>query len=281
MAPRGTWPIGVVALLDLAQRVLGAPQVRGRVELLGLGEQFFLLLLVGQLLAVADLVRIRAGGEEDVLGGAELLPQVVVTVTPGPWHRLPAVHERAHRRAGRTPVGGGRQLLRLGDQLLLRRARLAPLGVERGEVRAAAATERVAGRGEPRPQRLVGLAVDARGWSSTPRRSPSAGRPRPSRRSTRRRSARPRRRAPPCGPPGRPGRRPSRRGTRRRRSRRCRPSRGPRAARPSRSPTAAAVGMDSARPCALLLSSAGLPVCALSRASSSDTSVARSSKRRP
>ena len=50
-----------------------------------------------------------------------------------------------------------------------------------------------------------------------------------------------------------------------------------RAASPSRSPTAAAVGMDSARVCALLLSSAGLPVCALSRASSSETSVARSS----
>ena len=50
-----------------------------------------------------------------------------------------------------------------------------------------------------------------------------------------------------------------------------------RAARPSRSPTAAAVGMVSASPCALLLISAGLPVCAFSRASSSETSVARSS----
>ena len=36
-----------------------------------------------------------------------------------------------------------------------------------------------------------------------------------------------------------------------------------RSARPSRSPTAVAVGIESARACALLFSSAGLPVCAL------------------
>jgi hypothetical protein len=53
-----------------------------------------------------------------------------------------------------------------------------------------------------------------------------------------------------------------------------------RAARPSRSPTAAAVGMDSASACALPLISEGLPVCAFSRASSRETSVARSSNRR-
>ena len=46
-------------------------------------------------------------------------------------------------------------------------------------------------------------------------------------------------------------------------------------------PTAAAPGMDSASPCALVLISPGLPVCALSRASSRATSVARSSYRRP
>jgi hypothetical protein len=50
-----------------------------------------------------------------------------------------------------------------------------------------------------------------------------------------------------------------------------------RAASPSRSPTAVAAGIDSASACALLLISAGLPVCAFSRASSSVTSVARSS----
>src|SRR3712207_7984446 len=41
------------------------------------------------------------------------------------------------------------------------RSGLAALGVERGEVRAAASAEGVPGGGEPRPQRLVGLAVDA------------------------------------------------------------------------------------------------------------------------
>src|SRR3712207_6855701 len=41
------------------------------------------------------------------------------------------------------------------------RSGLAALGVERREVRAAAPAEGVAGGGEPRPQRLVGLAVDA------------------------------------------------------------------------------------------------------------------------
>jgi hypothetical protein len=50
-----------------------------------------------------------------------------------------------------------------------------------------------------------------------------------------------------------------------------------RAASPSRSPTAAAEGIASASACALAFSSAGLPVCAFSRASRSDTSVARSS----
>ena len=52
MAPRGHVADGVVALLDLAQRVLGAAQV-GRVELLGLGEQ----LLLGCWLASSSPVR--------------------------------------------------------------------------------------------------------------------------------------------------------------------------------------------------------------------------------
>ena len=161
MTPRGHVADRVVALLDLPQRVLGPAQVGGRVELLGLGQQLFLQLLVGLLLAGALLVRLGAGREEDVLRRAELLPEVVVAVATGARHRLPAVHQRPHGGAGRAPVGGGRQLLRLLDELLLGRARLAALGVERGEVRAAAATERVTGGGEPRPQRLVGLAVDA------------------------------------------------------------------------------------------------------------------------
>ena len=55
-------PDGVVALLELAQRVLGAAQVRGGVELLRLGQQLLLLLLVGDLLGVALLVRLAARG---------------------------------------------------------------------------------------------------------------------------------------------------------------------------------------------------------------------------
>src|SRR4051794_19212168 len=149
----------VVALLDPAQLVL---RVAGRrVDLLRLGEQLLLLLLVGQLLGVARLVLLATGGEEHVLGGPELLPQVVVAVPAGARHGLPAVHEAAHGRRGRAPVGGRRQPLRLGDELLLGGAGLVALRVERGEVRAAAAAERVTGGGEARPQRLVGLAVDA------------------------------------------------------------------------------------------------------------------------
>ena len=103
MTPRGHVPDRVVALLDLAQRVLGAAQVDGRVELLGLGEQLLLQLLVGQLLAGALLVRLAAGGEEDVLGGAELLPQVVVAVPAGARHGLPAVHQRRASRRWSGP----------------------------------------------------------------------------------------------------------------------------------------------------------------------------------
>ena len=84
---------------------------------------------IGLLLAGALLVRLPAGGEKDVLRGAELLPEVVVALPSGAGHGLPAVHQRPHRSARRTPLGRGRQLLRLLDELLLGRAGLAPLGV--------------------------------------------------------------------------------------------------------------------------------------------------------
>ena len=259
----------------------GPPQVGGRVEPLGLGEQLLLQLLVGLFLAGALLVGLRAGREEDVLCGAELLPQVVVPVAAGARDRLPAVHQRAHGGAGRAPVGGGGQLLGLVDQLLLGRARLAALGVERGEVRTAAPAEGVPGRGEPGPERLVGLAVDAadRLPLLDDRLEPVAGRlPRGGLRGDLLRLRGQRLLA--CDLRRR-GRRPSPPGTPRRPSRRCRPS--PARARPARRGRRRRRRSGSTRrgTWALFLISPGLPVCAFSRASSSDTSVARSSYRRP
>ena len=100
-------------------------------------------------------------------------------------------------RGGRVaPVGGVRQRLGRGDQRLLRLLRGAALLVELGEMRAAVPGEGVARLGEPLPQRVVGLPVDAADRAATPRRWPSAGRRWPSTASTRR-AARPRRRAPP------------------------------------------------------------------------------------
>ena len=120
-------------------------------------------------------------------------------------------------------------------------------------MRAAAATEGVAGRGEAGPQRLVGLAVDAadRLPLLDDRLQPVAGGLPGGRLGGDLLGLGGERLL--AGDLGRPARRPSPRATRRRRSRRCRPSRGPVRPGPSRSPTAAAVGDRLGQPLRLVL----------------------------
>ena len=79
----------------------------------------------------------------------------------GHGRRLPLRHQVAVARGGRAPILGVGELLGLDDQLLLAGLGAGALPVQVGEVRTAAAVERLAGLGEPLPQQLVGLAVDA------------------------------------------------------------------------------------------------------------------------
>ena len=78
-----------------------------------------------------------------------------------PGRRLPLAHQRLEPARGRPPLGRAGQRLGLGDQLLLAGPGDAALLVQRGEVAATAAGERVPGGGEALPQLLVGLPVDA------------------------------------------------------------------------------------------------------------------------
>ena len=118
-------------------------------------------LLIRHLLGVALGEDARTAGEEAVLGGPETGPQRVLDVLGRARCGLPLGHQVLHRRGRLFPVRGLGQLLGPADQLFLGRLGGAPLGVERGEVRPPPATELVAGGGEPLPQRVVGLAVDA------------------------------------------------------------------------------------------------------------------------
>ena len=269
MAPRGHVPDGVVALLDLAQRVLGAAQVGGRVELLGLGEQLLLQLSGWPAPRRCASCPTRCGPRRRRPGRRG-------TPSTGRRRRRGRCAARPSSGPSATRIAAlvGPQSVEVDsccgllDQLLLGRPGLPALGVERGEVRTPAAAEGVPGGGEPGPERLVGLPVDAAdrlpllddGLQPVAGGLPLTW--------TRRRSARPRRPAPPCGRSAPARGRPSRRGSRPRPSRPCSTIARARAARPSRSPTAAAVGIDSASACALFLISPGLPVCAFSRASS-------------
>ena len=102
------------------------------------------------------------GLEELVLRGLEPLPQGVVDVLGGAARRLPLRQHVAERGRGGAPVGGVGQLLGAFAQRLLGLAGADAFAVQLGEVRAAAPVERLARRGVALPQRVVGLAVQAR-----------------------------------------------------------------------------------------------------------------------
>ncbi|CVM76040.1 Uncharacterised protein [Streptococcus pneumoniae] len=137
---------------QLVERAPSGLDVREREQLLAVGEDLLLHLQVGPVLAVDLLVRGLAGGEEDVLGGAEAGPEGVVLLAGGPGGALPLVHQVAVLAGGHAPVGGGGQLLGTGDETLLDLLGLGRGGVQPGEVGAAGLVERGAGAAEALPQ---------------------------------------------------------------------------------------------------------------------------------
>ena len=144
--------------LQFAQRRLRRLRV-GDVERCGLGDDRFLLALVLDLLGVALGEGLGPAREERVLRGAEPGPQRVLDVASRSRGRLPlASSDRASRRRCRASRDDPDSSSARCDQLLLGDLRGAALGVELGEVLAAALAERVARRREPLPQRVVGLA---------------------------------------------------------------------------------------------------------------------------
>ncbi|GAA5608054.1 hypothetical protein Sgri01_06411 [Streptomyces griseus] len=154
-------PDGLPALVDPPEGGPGRLQVLHRHQLLGLGGELLLELEVLALLGVPLREDLAAGGEEDVLGAAETVPQVVLGLALGAARRLPLGHQVAVARGGGHPVRGTGQRLGLGDQLLLGLAGVLALGVQRGEVRLAPLGERRAGVREAVPQLVVRLAVEA------------------------------------------------------------------------------------------------------------------------
>ncbi len=129
---------------------------------LGLGDDLFLLLLVADLLGVALGEGLRAAGEERVLRGAEPGPQRVLDVArrarPAAFHSVIRSRMAAAVSFQSEDVDSSSACAIRRSFCLLGRA---ALGVELGEVLAPPAAEGVAGGGEPLPQRVVGLAVDA------------------------------------------------------------------------------------------------------------------------
>ena len=266
----------------VAQCARAAVRVRGRVDARGAAQQGFLGRAFSSNSASRSAIARVARGEEHVLRALEPLPQLVVGFARRPAGGLP-LGEQVAELAAVAPQSV--------ESAAPRRARPAlPCGVL-AVARSRSSSAKWAPRRRLNASRaleyrfhksVVDLAVDARGWTSTRRGSRGAGRPRPSTGWTRHRSARPRRRALPCV--------------------RCcscallfllvlgvrgglAPTRSmmicSRAESASTSPITAAVGRDSAalRPRRLVFLTSPAPEA--SRASSSATSVARSSKRRP
>ncbi|KDQ03133.1 hypothetical protein EN35_06075 [Rhodococcus qingshengii] len=124
-------------------------------------EQLFLrdcvLLEFGVALGCSSVAR----GEEHVLSALEALPQVVVGLARCAAGSLPLAEQIAEFPGGLSPFSGGRQLLGALDQFFLRRTGARTIPVEFGEVRSTSSVEGLASLGVPLPQRVVDLAVDS------------------------------------------------------------------------------------------------------------------------
>ena len=155
------------ALLDGAQRGPGGPHVGHRAAAASASSSSAALTAAcsRSSFSLAEYTSERAG-EERVLGRLEPAPQLFLVGPAGPARRLPGPHQLPVGRGGRAPVGRGGQRLGLGDQLLLARLGLLALLLQAGEVGLAPLGERVAGRGQPLPQR--GLHRPVGPWRGLP-----------------------------------------------------------------------------------------------------------------
>ena len=140
------------SFLDAAQRRPGGADIGDRQQSLGLIEQLLLGLGVLAQLSVLGREDLRTGVEELVLGRPEALPQLGLGIPVCSSGRFPQPHQLAVRAGGRAPVGGPRQGLGVGDQLLLAGLDVLAFRLQGGEIRLAPLGEGVAGRGQPLPQ---------------------------------------------------------------------------------------------------------------------------------